>query len=236
MKRKAFTLVEVLVVVSIIALLIAILLPNLRKAREQAKRTVCGCNMRSLMLAVQTYAMTNGDRLITAGLAHGGSVDEQAAWINTLEKDFGNKLVARCPSDKSDYWKKPWPGTTPPQFRRASYATTYYTVKPIAGKGPYERMTQFRRPSSTVLFVELVEKGEYVVADHVHPENWWQDPERQSKEQLQRERHLKAANYAFIDTHVDVLPFPRTYAIDMARSTLDHFEWIHNLYDPAIGR
>ncbi|MCB9850933.1 MAG: prepilin-type N-terminal cleavage/methylation domain-containing protein [Phycisphaerales bacterium] len=52
----AFTLVELLVVVSIIALLVAVLLPSLRKAREGAKRVACNANMRSLAQAALTYA------------------------------------------------------------------------------------------------------------------------------------------------------------------------------------
>jgi prepilin-type N-terminal cleavage/methylation domain-containing protein/prepilin-type processing-associated H-X9-DG protein len=58
MKRTArgFTLIELLVVVAIIALLIAILLPSLRRAREQARATVCMSNMRQVGLGIYYYS------------------------------------------------------------------------------------------------------------------------------------------------------------------------------------
>lgn len=55
-RLRGFTLVELLVVVSIIALLIAILLPSLRKAREQSKNVVCKANLRSMGQAFTMYA------------------------------------------------------------------------------------------------------------------------------------------------------------------------------------
>jgi len=55
-RKEGFTLVELLIVISIIALLMSILVPSLGKARELAKRTVCGHNIKQVGVAIIAYS------------------------------------------------------------------------------------------------------------------------------------------------------------------------------------
>ncbi|MCG3126893.1 MAG: hypothetical protein CHACPFDD_01748 [Phycisphaerae bacterium] len=61
---RGFTVIELLVVVAIIALLVGILMPSLAGARAQAKRVLCGTNMRSQGQSAYLYAQQNGDTVL----------------------------------------------------------------------------------------------------------------------------------------------------------------------------
>lgn len=80
--RKAFTLIELLVVIAIIAILAAILFPVFAKARENAKRTACMNNFKSIHQALTLYADDSQGLLPTPPLARTPNWSKQ-------EKGFG---------------------------------------------------------------------------------------------------------------------------------------------------
>ncbi len=60
--RSGFTLIELLVVISIIAVLMAVMMPALSKARAQAKKSVCGSNLKQIGTGVYMYAAENSGK------------------------------------------------------------------------------------------------------------------------------------------------------------------------------
>ena len=85
-RRAGFTLVELLVVVAIIALLVALLLPTLGKAKELARRAMCATNFHSIYVVVMMYANENGGRMFR----HQNSIasPELAMWSNPNDGSY----------------------------------------------------------------------------------------------------------------------------------------------------
>jgi len=82
-RRCAFTLIELLIVVSIIALLIGILVPVLGSARESARQVVCGANLWQIGIASETYSSANRGWLVGSPATSGRSL------LNTDENQMG---------------------------------------------------------------------------------------------------------------------------------------------------
>jgi len=119
---RGFTLIELLTVIAIIAVLSALVLPALSRARERARAAICLNNTKQLLLAWQVYADDNDERLpYNLGMT-GSSLRSNLNWVNNvmswdLSSDNtnlatitdaslgpylgGNTRVFRCPSDNA---------------------------------------------------------------------------------------------------------------------------------------
>lgn len=85
--RHAFTLVELLVVIGIIALLISVLLPSLNRARQAGNFVDCQSRLRQMGQALQIYTQQN------KGLLPWGGIDHGEAWTdNTLPNDSNREV------------------------------------------------------------------------------------------------------------------------------------------------
>ena len=100
--QRAFTLVELLVVISIIGLLIGIMVPAMAKARKSAARTMCAANLRQVGLAVTAYLNETNDTFFYFGVTNVPSVlpGTPTFWGILLDYGAKNPEVFRCPADK----------------------------------------------------------------------------------------------------------------------------------------
>jgi prepilin-type N-terminal cleavage/methylation domain-containing protein len=109
--ETGFSLIELLVVISIISLLIGLILPALRRTRSIARQTVCQSRLRQWGLAFETYAVENDgfyphidgrDRTASNPQTEAEWADFLFGWIDVLPPLMGEKPWRDC-----DYWQKP---------------------------------------------------------------------------------------------------------------------------------
>ena len=165
--RKAFTLIEVLVVIAIIGLLVSILIPSLTGARDQARALQCASNLRSFGTGFMVYAGDNRDYLCSgqADARPGMNLDpsienlgqtgiERIGWIADLVKGkYAMPGSMLCPSNRGQQTQS-WGRAlslpdateryTPETFMRLRDELGFNTLAPTSN--PYDTLAHHSAP------------------------------------------------------------------------------------------
>lgn len=169
MQQKGFTLAELLVVISIIALLMAILMFALRTAREQARRTKCGSNLKQLGLGLTMYADEHDDWLPQTA-DHRNPEDSEKNWHKNLqfmsyiglEPNPQGRSVITCPSHRNpdkntaDFMENDDVGF------RISYGMNVAFGSSRTDARKRRKRMQFKHPSLTMAFMDAYAYGNAV--------------------------------------------------------------------------
>jgi prepilin-type N-terminal cleavage/methylation domain-containing protein len=114
--KKSFTLIELLVVVAIIAVLVALLLPALQRARESARRVVCGNQLRQIGMYLSMYANNYSGRYPQRWYTWSQNYGVTQQWSNYdfrcnrqgtgfIEGYFPDLNILYCPNSTRQEWK-----------------------------------------------------------------------------------------------------------------------------------
>lgn len=107
--RRAFTLIEMLIVLAIIGIVAAILLPIFNSARESARRATCSSNLKQIGMAIAQYAADNNRFYPNQANSLVGQ-DNKCAWAERIGHYARNTEIFECSSHDSGTYK---PGCPP---------------------------------------------------------------------------------------------------------------------------
>jgi prepilin-type N-terminal cleavage/methylation domain-containing protein/prepilin-type processing-associated H-X9-DG protein len=226
--QRGFTLIELLVVIAIIAILMAILIPTLNRAKEQGKRAACLNNLRQLTLAWVLYADDYDGKIVNGNtslddIADGGWNLDDTCWVywpgraaseqERIDGIMRGLLYPYCPNIK--LYKCP----TGIRGELVTYAIVdamngYNAISGAEGQVLRNR-TQIRNPINRAVFLDEGRLSPASWTIWYNQERWW--------DQITA-RHGDGTNFGFADGHSEYWKWKDPRTIEIAEMDYDYWQ------------
>ena len=217
---RGFTLIELLVVIAIIAVLMAILMPALNRARLQGKRAACMGNLKQLTLAWIMYADENDDKIPYANPNSDGWVE----WVSNIDAPQQQKLEGLKRGTLYEYCPNVKAYCCPTGIR--GEVVTYAIMDAMNGYSghswsdgmTFEKRSPIKQLSSRLVFIDEGRLSPNSWTIWYTEPRWW--------DQITR-RHGQGTTASFADGHSVYFKWsdPRTFEVTEA----EYNEWQNTL-------